>query len=117
MVEAAEAVGLNERYSVAFTILTDMLREIKGGVVDHNQLMAELSERIGTCGSEDGRANVLKVADVDGDNKITAADLRVLNKEGNHGLTDNQIDFILQELGNGHILNEQAWTDFVTRNR
>jgi len=35
------------------------------------------------------------VADVDGDNKITAKDLRVLNKEGNHGLDDNQIDFIL----------------------
>jgi len=36
MVEVAEAIGLDQRYGVAFTILTDMLREIKGGVVDPN---------------------------------------------------------------------------------
>ena len=106
MVEVAEALSLDNRYSVAYTILTDMLREVKGGVVDHNQLLSELSERIGTIGSEDGRRNVLKVADVDGDNKITAADIRILNREGNHGLEENQIQFILQELGNGKVLNE-----------
>ena len=112
VLQTAQTLGIHEKYKIVYKCLERFQEENGDEPVDFETFVKELTKRIGTNTSAEGRKTVFELIATEKDSKaLTFDELKEAAKQGHFNLTDDEIQEVIKRVG-GAEANEISYDQF-----
>ena len=100
VLETAKTLGIDQKYAIVYRCLERLVEDNKDEPVDFETFLKELTKRIGTNATVEGRKTVFECLATERDSEVLTFDeIKEAVKQGHFNLTDEEITEVIKRVG------------------
>jgi len=113
LISCASSLGLDEKHPTILKVLQSISDEL--GEVDFETFVNELTRRLGSARSREGRQTLFNLIDAEGKGELTVDDLRSLAKEVGHIITEEELKEVMDNISKGEPITYEEFERYLAR--
>ena len=113
----ARTLGLHEKYHLVFNALEQIADARKGDPIDFETFLKDLTAKLGSPYTEEGRSAAFSLLDIQGKNELDLDDLRYLSEQLRYGFKDSHLEEIIKIVGGSAAttITHDRWNKYLQR--
>mmetsp|Transcript_63439 Transcript_63439/g.73809 ORF Transcript_63439/g.73809 Transcript_63439/m.73809 type:complete len:181 (-) Transcript_63439:196-738(-) len=113
LISCASSLGLDEKHPTILKVLQGISDEL--GEIDFETFVNELTKRLGSARSREGRHTLFNLIDTEGSGEVTMDNLRSLAKEVGHIISEEELKEVMDNISKGEPITYEEFERYLSR--